>query len=159
MARADLRRREESALNREAQSLKVSPDALGAARREHAADILDKDGPGGGLHDEPAGRAPEVAGIVAPETLSGQAVRLARDAAKHEIHAATEASAREGSHIRVHRRRSQETLLHRFDQVCDGEGFPLHHSDVSSAGQSQFDGEVEAAAAGAEAETVEALGR
>lgn len=102
--RADFRRREESALNLEAQSVKVSPNALGAARREHPADVLNEDEPGARLDDDAAGRAPEVSVVVSAEALAGEAVRLARDAANDSIHEATPWAAVEGSGIAPHRR-------------------------------------------------------
>lgn len=37
----------------------------------------------------------------------------------------------------------------------DREGFPLHHADASSAGNRQFDSEIEPAASGAEGEDVD----
>lgn len=157
MRRANLRRSEEAALNREAQALKVSPDPFRPPRREHPADVLDENPPCAGLHDDPPRGAPQVALVVAPEALSGEAVRLARDAANDAIHKAAPASASKGSGIRPHRRRSQETLLHRVDQVRDGEGFPLHHKDRSSAWHSELDAEVETAAAGAEGDVVEGM--
>ncbi len=153
---ARLRRSKQSDLNRETKSLQVSDDPLGAARREHAADILDEDEPGAGLDDDAARRRPELARIVAAEPLSCEAVRLARDAANEAIHEATEASAVEGSHIRPDSCRSQKTLLHRCDQVRDGEGFPLHHNDGASAWNGELDGKVEPSASGAEADEVEA---
>lgn len=79
-------------------------------------------------------------------------MRLARDAAKDEIHEATEASARDGSGIRPDRRRSQVTVLNRFDQVAGGECFPLHVQNWAKAWDRQFDSEVEASASGADAD-------
>jgi hypothetical protein len=157
MRRADFCRREQSDLTRETKSPQVSDDAFGPARREHAADILDEDEPGAGLDDDAACRGPELARVIASEPLSGEAVRLARDAANEAIHEATEASAVEGSHIRPDSCRSQSTLLHRCDQVRDGEGLPLHHNDGASAWNGEFDGKVEPSASGAETDEVEAL--
>jgi hypothetical protein len=86
-------------------------------------------------------------------------MRLTRDAANDAVHASAKASAWEGSGIAPHRRWSQETLAHRFDQASDGEGFPLHQTNRASAWHCQFEGEIEASASGAEADEVEALGR
>jgi hypothetical protein len=57
--RADFCRREQSCLNRKAKLVKVSVNALGASdfvipRREHAADILNKDEPCARLDDDAA---------------------------------------------------------------------------------------------------------
>lgn len=46
MRRANFRRSDEDALNRKAHTLKVSVNPLGAAAREHAANVLDEDEPG-----------------------------------------------------------------------------------------------------------------
>jgi hypothetical protein len=155
MARADFRRAEEAALNRAAQAEKVSSYPLGAALGEHAADVLDEDEPGSGLDEDPPRRAPEVAFVGAAEALAGEAVGLAGNAPDDAIHAATEASARDGSHIAPHRRRSHDALLHLRDQTGDGEGFPLHAQDRASRWDRQLDGSVETAASGAEGDEVE----
>ena len=150
MARADLRRREKSDLDRKTKSAKVSPNSLGSARGEHAADILDEDEPGAGLDDDAPGRAPQVALILSGEPLAGEAVRLAGNAANEAVQTATPCAAAEGSGIAPHRSRSHETRSHRCDQVRDGEGFPLHHADDASAWHRQLDAEVEPSASGAE---------
>jgi len=155
MRRANLRRAEEASLNLAAQAEKVSSDPLRAPLGEHAPHVLDEDEERAALDEQAPGRSPQVSRVIAAETLSGEAVRLARDAANDAVHEATEASAREGSHIRVDSCRSQETLLNRFDQTAGGEGFPLHHSDCASAWDCQLDAEVEPSASGADADEVE----
>jgi hypothetical protein len=116
--RADFRRREQSDLNRETKLAKVSPNPFGSSDfvspgREHAADVFDEAEPCAGLHDDAPGVGPEVALIEAAALAPGKAVRLARDAANDAVHRATPSSAVEGSGIAPHRRRSQETRLHR----------------------------------------------
>jgi hypothetical protein len=107
------------------------------------------------LHDDaPRGR-PEIPLVEAAALAAGEAVRLARNAANEPVGEAAPGRAVEGSHIRPDSRRSQETLFHRLDQMGDGEGFPLHHNDGASCGNGEFDGKVEAASAGAEADEVE----
>lgn len=86
-------------------------------------------------------------------------MRLARDAANEAVHAAAPASAVEGSGIAPYRRFSQGSRPHRADQVRDGEGFPLHVEDRASAWDCQSDAEVEAAAAGAQADVTQLAGR
>jgi hypothetical protein len=153
--RANLRRSEEDDLDLATKSLKVSANPLRSSAREHPFDILDEDEPGAGLDEDPAGRRPQVARIGGAEALTGERVALTRDAANDAIHKATPVAALEGSGIRPHRRLSQETLLHRFDQVSDGEGFPLHHADCSSTWNCQLEAEVEASATGAQTDEVE----
>nr|WP_287202670.1 hypothetical protein [Mesorhizobium sp.] len=118
VARADFCRREQSALNRETQLAKVSPNSFRASdvvipRREHAADVFDEDEPRSGLDDDATGRRPEVALVEAASLLSGKGVRLARDAANEAVNAATPSAAIEGSGIAPHRRWMKETLFHR----------------------------------------------
>jgi hypothetical protein len=86
-------------------------------------------------------------------------MRLAWDAANDAVHLSAKTSAREGSHIAPHRTLSQETRLHRCDQMRDCEGFPLHHAYCASAWHCQLDAEIETCAAGAQADDVEVLGR
>lgn len=155
MRRADLRRREQSDLDRVTKSAKVSPNPLGSAAGEHAGDILDEDEPRPGLDDDPSSGAPEVALVELREALAGEAVRLARNAANEAVQAATPCAAVEGSGIAPHRSRMKETSPHRLDQVRDGEGFPLHHADDASAGKRQSDAEIESASPGADGEDVE----
>lgn len=156
----DLFRREQSDLNRETKSAKVSPYPLGSSdvvipRCEHAGDVFDEDEPRPCLSDDAPGRAPEIALVEATALAAGERMRLARDAANEAIHEAAPWAAVEGSHIRPDRRRSQETRVHRCDQVRDGEGFPLHHNDAASAGNGEVEGKVEPSASGAEADDVE----
>jgi len=118
MACADFRRREQSALNREAQLAKVSPNPFGSSdfvipRREHAADVFDENEPRPRLHDDAAGRRPQVAPVEASLFSAGERVRLARDAANKAVHASTPAPAAEGSDIAPHRSRMKEMRLHR----------------------------------------------
>lgn len=155
MARADFRRAEEASLNRAAQSEKVSSDPLRPAFGEHAADVFDEDEPRPRGDEDATGGSPQVALVLSPEPLSGEAVGLAGNTPDDAIHAATEASAREGSHIAVDRRRSHDTALHLRDQTGDGESFPLHASDRASSWDCQLDRSIEAASAGAHAEDVE----
>ena len=163
VARADFRRSEQSALNREAQLAKVSPYPLGSSdfiipRREHSADVFDEDEPRARRCDDASGVRPEVASVELSALSAGKAVWLARDAANEAIHKAAPRSAVEGSGIAPHSGLSHETLFHRCHQVRDGEGFPLHHNDAASAGNCQLDSKVETAASGAEGEDIEALG-
>jgi hypothetical protein len=156
--RADFFRREESSLNLETQSVKVSPDAFRPAGREHTCDVFDDDEPRARLDDDAPRRRPEVALVVLAEALSGQGMRLARDAANDAIHETTPLSASEGFDIAPNRSGSHETLLHRCDQLRAAEGFPLHQHDRASAWDCQLESEIETAASGAKADDVEAAG-
>jgi hypothetical protein len=113
MRRADFCRREQSALNRKAQSENVSPDAFRPAAGEHAADVFDEDEPGPGLNDDPPRDTPQVAFVFGAEPLAGKAMRLARDAANEAVNAATPLAASEGSGIAPYRRWMNATLFHR----------------------------------------------
>ncbi len=61
MRRANFRRAEESALNRAAQPVKVSPDTFPTAAGEHTGDVFDDDAPGPGLDEDTPGNGPQVA--------------------------------------------------------------------------------------------------
>lgn len=163
MRRADFRRAEQSCLNREAQLAKVSPYALRSSdfvspRREHAGDVLDEDEPRPCAGDDAPRVAPEVALVEAAALAAGEAVRLARDAANEAIHEAAPGAAVEGADIRPDRRRSQETRVHRRDQMGNGEGFPLHHNDGARSRNGEVEGKVKPSASGAQADDVERPG-
>lgn len=155
LAKADFRRAEEAARNRAAHAEKVSSYPLRAAFGEHPADVFDPDEPGAGLGEDTASRSPQIALVVAPEALSGEAVGLAGNTPDDAIHAATEASAREGSHITVDRRLNHDTVSHLRDQISDGECFPLHTHDWARSWDCQLKGPVEPAASGAQGDGVE----
>lgn len=134
--------------------MKVSPDPLRAAGREHPADVFEEEEPGSRLDEDPARVGPQVALVVFAEALAGEGMRLARDAANDSIHEATPWAAVEGGDIAPQRRWSHKTLLHRADQLAGGEGFPLHETDVASACDCQLNTEVETSSTGAEADDV-----
>jgi hypothetical protein len=100
-------------------------------RREEPADVFDDDDEGTSLDDDPARATggPEIALVVASCPASGEAVRLARDAASDARNKAAPWSAVEGSHIAPDSCRSHETRFNLRDQSRDGEGFPLHVHD------------------------------
>ncbi len=153
--RADLCRREQSALHIETKSSKVSPYALGAAGREHPLDVFDEHEPRPRLGDDAPRAGPQVALVIGAEPLSGDGMGLARDAANDAIHKATPWSAVEGLHIAPYRRGSHETVFHRRNQMGDGECFPLHIHDCASVWNCQFDTEIESVSSGADRDDVE----
>lgn len=156
--RADFSRRKQSCLHCETKPAKVSPDPHRAAGGEHAADVFNEGEPGAGGDDDAARRRPEVALVVLSLAFSRIGMRLARDAANDAVHFSSKSSAREGSHIAPHRRLSQETRLHRCDQMGDRESFPLHHTDCASAWHCQLEAEIKASASGTEREDVAGSG-
>lgn len=155
MARANFRRAEEAALNLAAQAEKVSSNSLGAAFGKHPADVFDEDEPSARGDEDAASRTPEVALVFSSKPLSGEAIWLAGNTPDDAIHRATEASARDGSDIAPHRRRSHDTLLHLRDQISGGECFPLHTKDWASRRDCQLNGPIKPASAGAEGDDVE----
>jgi hypothetical protein len=66
---------------------------------DDAADVLQEDAPSAGLDDEPASGGPKVALVLGAKARACFAVRLARDAAKDEVHASTKRAAWSGSGI------------------------------------------------------------
>lgn len=131
---------------------------VGAAAAEHPADVFDEHGPRAGLDDDPAGGWPEVAVVVGAKASARDAVGLARDAAKNEVHASTKASARRGSGIRPNRSVSQETRFNRRNHCCGGECFPLHVQDRAKARDRKFKSEVQSSASRAKADGGEVSG-
>lgn len=99
MRRTDFRRADDDDLNLATKAEKVSVNSLGASAGEHPPDVLDTDDPGAGLHPDATGDGPQVALVVFAEALSGDAMRLARDARNEAVHASTPLSAAEGSGI------------------------------------------------------------
>lgn len=154
--RADFLRREQSRLNRVTKSLKLSVDDV-EAERQVTTDILKEDAPWARLDDDAADVRPDVARIVRSSAMAGVAEGLAWVACSEDIHRAAPSSAAEGSDIAPHRRLSQETRFHRFDQMGDGEGFPLHHADEASTWKRQFKSEFESTPPSAEGEDVEVV--
>jgi len=75
---------------------------------------------------------------------------LAGDAANDARNVPAKLPAVEGLGIVPNRCRSQETRLHRRDQMGDGEGFPLHHSDGAASRHCKVQSEVEPGPAGAD---------
>lgn len=101
MARAGLRRREQSDLNCETKFLKVSPNSSGSSGfvrtgREHAADVLNEDELAGGLDDNAPRVASEVSVIEASLFAAGETMGLARNSTNEAVHRATPCAAIEG---------------------------------------------------------------
>lgn len=156
--RADFRRHEESSFDLETKSAKLSPNDV-EAERDMGSDIFEEDKARPRLDDDTPDGRPEVARVARSEALAGTAERLARIARSDEINRSAPRAAVEGSGIAPQSRLIHETRLHRCNQVRGGEGFPLHHADDASIWNCQLDGEVKSAAAGADGEDVQLLGR
>lgn len=110
--RANFLRREQSHLKRVAKAGKVSTDEA-ETRRKVRPDVFEEQNGRAGLDDDAAEGGPEPAGIGDPEALAGPRLALARISANEEIHDATPRAAVEGSGIRPHRSRIQESRLHK----------------------------------------------
>lgn len=99
LARASLRRCEQSSLNRETHAENVSPDPFGAPARQDAANVFDEDEPRTGLDEDAPGRGPQVALVLPSKSFAGEGMRLTRDSANDAIHKAAPWPAVEGSGI------------------------------------------------------------
>lgn len=157
MACADFRRADENDLTSERHCGQVTSHACRARNLafrsdKHAGDVFDPDEPRTGTCDDASGVRPEVALVVSALALAGIAVGLAGDAANDAIHKAAPRSASEGGHISPHRRFSQKTLAHRFDQAGASECFPLQVADRASVWDCQLKPDIESGAAAAEAD-------
>jgi hypothetical protein len=155
--RADFLRRKQSRRNSVAEGGEVGANSI-EAESEVSGDVLEEHEARFNLAKDASDRGPKVPRIVSPTALAGVAERLARVAANDAIHDSAPRSAVEGVDIRPHRTLIHDTRSHRFDQVADGERFPLHHAHAASVSDCQLEPEVEPAASGAEAEDVDWFG-
>jgi len=122
---------------------------------EHSRDVFEEEEPRLIRLKNSHGRRPEVAGIVGAELLAGNAVRLAGDAAKHEVdslaacsraNVSAELCIADGFRVRPDRRDSQGFFFHARCKDCRCVGFPLHVRNGSEdARAGELDGKVESA--------------
>jgi hypothetical protein len=118
-------------------------------------DVLDEDEGRLALTDDASDVRPEMARVVCPSHLAGDAEGLARVARREEIHDSTPRAAVEGSQIRPDRRLIQVSRRHARTQDFAGIGFDLHSADEASAWNRQSDSEVESGSSGGETEHIE----
>jgi hypothetical protein len=122
-----------------------------------AADVLHEDEARSHVANDTKEVVDEIALVIASELLAGDAVRLAWDPPKDEIHLSTPRCAVEGSQIREHRSLIQEPGFALLCQDFAGEGFPLHVADRSSIWNCSSDSQVKATDAGADGDAVEMI--
>ncbi|MDE0913914.1 MAG: hypothetical protein OSB57_01900 [Planctomycetota bacterium] len=122
-----------------------------------AADVLHEDEARSHVANDTKEVVDEVALVFASELLTCNGVRLARDAAKDEIHLSTPRCAVEDSQIREHRRAIQVPGFTLRCQDFAGEGFPLQVADRSSIWNRSSDSQVKATDAGADGYAVERI--
>jgi hypothetical protein len=91
-----------------------------------ASDVLHEDEARSHLANDPQELVDEVSLVVAAPLLSCRGVRLARDAAKDEIHQSSIAMAVEPTNVAVNRRCAQGLRFHPFQEDGLGVGFPLN---------------------------------
>lgn len=114
-----------------------------------AGDILEETEPGLAFGDDAGDVRPEVARVGDAAALSGHAERLARVAARANIHDSTPRAAVECGKVRPDRSRGQISRFHARDQERGGRAFPLHETDAGVSGQGEVEGKVKAARAAA----------
>lgn len=149
VSRTDFGRGEHTPFRIEPAGGKVGED-LPEPEADVSADVLEENQGSSGVADDPQDVGPQVSGVVGAGSPAGVTERLARVAASDKIHDATPLARSEGAHIRMDRSLVHSTPAHRFDQVRDAEGFPLHVTDDSSTGDRQSDPEIKSSDAGAE---------
>lgn len=153
--RADVRSLDEDRLNPVASAFKVGLDSSEVSMPNESAHVFDEDPGGVALSDDPEGVGPEMARVIFPRALSGDAPRLAGDAARYAIHDATPRSAVEGSYVRPHRRRIKASLFHPLRQDEDRRCFVFHATNRASLSNSESESEVQTTGSGAEGKHVE----
>jgi hypothetical protein len=118
-------------------------------------DVLQANEGGVALVDDPSDLGPQVPLVGDPEALPGDAERLARVRASHDIHEATPRHAVEGSQVVVDRSRIQGRRRHPGHEDSRSEGIPLDHAHNPQPGEGGAEPEVEPPDAGAEGEGVQ----
>lgn len=117
--------------------------------------VLEPHDDGLGLADDPRDVGPEVAGVVFPLLLPGEAEGLARVSRREDIHDSTPRTAIEGREIVPKRSRIQGRVRHPRHESGRSVGFPLdvHHSpqsDSSPCFKSKANSELKSGSPGAE---------
>lgn len=157
MARAHIRRSDESRRNSEAISLEIRPDLI-KPKRKMPCDVFQKDEGGTNLLDDSVNFGPQMARIAMSAAATGLTERLARIARSDDIHRAAPRAASERVHIRPQRRCRKAAFFDRRHQSRGGERFPLHPAHDASIRKRQFEAKFEASASGAEREDREVVG-
>jgi hypothetical protein len=101
---------------------------------------------------------PQVSWVVWSLPQSCCAERLARVAARQDVHLSPKLVPREGFKIRPDRCWVQASRFHFSDQVRAGEGFDLAKSDCSQVWDCSFKSEINASVPGTKAEVCNCLG-
>jgi hypothetical protein len=159
MARAHVRRSDESRRNSVANSLEVSDGSGEPVNvRSEPCDVLADEQWRTKRRDDSKNIGPQITLISGAAALAGRAVRRARPARNDRVHDATPRLSIEGGEITPDRCFIHETRLHRFDQTCGSECFPLHVTDRASMANGEGEPDVESAAAGAEGEDPQIAG-
>jgi hypothetical protein len=104
--------------------------------------------PGLDFSDDALDVGPQVAGIVCPLLMSGNAEGLAGIAASDAIHNATPRLAVEGFDIAPDWRIVKMTVANTGERDSDGERFPLHITDCASGWLGESQPEFDASDAG-----------
>ncbi len=132
---------------------KVSDDQAQSSANK-SADLFHEEPFGLDLSHNAVDIVPYPAGVGDTLLFSGDGPRLTGDAGSDAIHFSAPRAAVEGGKIAPDRRVIQGLRFNLCDQVCDREGFPLHHTDCASAWLGESDSEVEAGVSCAERQDV-----
>lgn len=145
--RSDLGRAEHS-------PLRIEPEAgqgcenVSEPSNNDAWHVFQEDETGSNLAKYARDVGPQPALVLEAATLAGWAEGLTRESRSNAIHDATPRLTIEGGDVRPDRSRSHGTRLHRRDQVCCGEGFPLHVTDAARADASELKSKLESSVSG-----------
>lgn len=133
----------------------VAPSVAFELGTDDSLDVFKEHETGSALGDSAQDVREKVAGVFVASALAGGTERLAREAAREEVHESVKAAERVGSQISPDRCCVHESRVHFCDQVRTGEGFDLTKSDRAQASDSAAKPEVDASVTGAKADVVD----
>lgn len=157
LASAGFERAEQARFDRKAQLTKVPEDCIGS-QGHVSLDIFEETPFGVEVPDDAPEVRPEVAGIVVAETLSGKAEGLAGITASEDMNPSTPRQAVEGGNVVPDRSLIQRRVCHPRHESGRGEDLPLDVTNSSISGLCDVQAEFKASNAGAEGNSIKAMG-
>lgn len=136
----------------------IAPSVSSELGGDESLDVFDETQ--AGLHGDDPGEheGEQVPRVFVCVSVSGGTERLARDAARDDVHASTKPGPLESFKIRPHRCRVQLSRFHFRNQVRDGEGFDLTSSDRAQTSDNSVKSEINASVSGTKADVINCLG-
>jgi hypothetical protein len=126
----------------------------GESQRNVSFDVFKEDSTWSNSSNCSAQKRPEVSWVIGSSSFTGGTERLARVAARDDVHQSVKLFCRERFNVRPDRCLIQFSRFHLCDQVRNGEGFDLHISDCSATRENSSESEINASVPGAKAEMI-----